>query len=85
MAQGSSKGGLNRGVPYKNIGMTLSECIFLFKSQYNLTISRMTVSQKIKCYFINNLRVNLKYSKRSTNIKSNRRTGGNLSKGIGKQ
>ena len=60
MAQGSSKGGLNRGVPYKNIGMTL-------------------------CYFINNLRVNLKYSKRSTNIKSNRRTGGNLSKGIGKQ
>lgn len=46
MAQGSSKGGLNRGVPCKNIGMMLSECIFLFKSQYNLTISMMTVSQK---------------------------------------
>ena len=51
----------------------------LSKNQDNISKS------KFKCYFINNLRVNLKYSKRFTNIKSNRRTGGNLSKGIGKQ
>lgn len=47
MAQGSSKGGLNRGVPYKNIGMTLSECIFLFKSQY----SKIAYADRMNCLF----------------------------------